>query len=796
MAGKEEIAIAYYKGDAPAAAYMAEQLAAVANFQHFSVDDQNEGPVLSELLRGQNSWLLLLISDAFLRNANCMLHANRLLNHQGQRPLIVLLNNPAKEADGPEEQRPLALSRQSDIMHYINYWQSRFLDLRRQSKDLSEEGGAEFDRYLNKIRDVSGQVNDFLQYLKDSMPLRWEEFTYNDFEQFFIFIEQEEAHDHFSSSRQAEAPGREPAIDKPTEQPTQSAVQEEELAESPPTSPKEVEENLAVPFATSETEEDPLLLDEDDLSASEEAAAFIERAWAQADAGNAAVAIDLINSGREALPEYLELHYHHALLLATAANDPASAREEVDELLALYPDHTDALFLSGELYYDAQDYHMAREAWEQLADLEADYPELQARLGTLIAEHFEEDALLAASHLRSALQTAPDEVELRYRYALLLAGPLEESDKAISLLEDLVEQAPQHAAAHYELARLLHKRGDFAAAQQYYQDAKTLDPSLASPQNETAFATITHSLPQFMPDSASHTLNALKDNIAQLEALIQEQEKQAALEAAAEAEAKRPGLGKTVFISGATAGIGLAMARRFAQGGFRLILNGRRLEKLAALQEELRSETPADIHILPFDVRDQAAMQTALESLSEEWQQIDILINNAGKAKGFDPIHTGQLAHWDEMIDTNLRGLLYLTRAIAPAMVARQDGLIINLCSTAGKEVYLNGNVYCATKHAVDALTRAMRLDLVQHGVRVGQISPAHVEETEFALVRFDGDAGRAEKVYENFQPLRASDVAEAVFFMATQPPHVNILDMVIQGKQQASSSLIDRSGR
>ncbi len=777
MAVKEEVAIAYYQGDASAAAYIAEQLAAVANFKHFRVDDKNEGPVLSDLLRGQNTWLLLLISDAFLRNANCMLHANRLLNHQGQRPMIVLLDSTSEDADSQAESSPLALSRQSDIMRYINYWQSRFLDLRRQSKDLSEEGGLAFDQYLNKIRDVSGQVNDFLQYLKDSMPLRWEEFAYNDFEQFFIFTEQEAAHEAFANS-QAQ-----------TSSDSATILADDELEESLP-----IPEAIVASAVASPTEEEEE--EEETLSTSEEAAAFIERAWAQADAGNAAVAIDLINSGREALPEHLELHYHYALLLATAANDPASAREEIDELLALYPDHADALFLSGELYFDAQEYHMAREAWEQLADLEADYPELQARLGVLIAEHFEEDALLAAAHLRSALQTAPDDLPLRYHYAHLLAGPLEETDKAISLLEGLLLQAPQHAAAHYELARLLHAAGDYSTAQQHYQQAKTLNPSLATIQNETAFATITHSLPQFMPDSASHTLSVLKDNIAQLEALIQEQEKQAALEAAAEAEAKQPGLGKTVLISGATAGIGLAMARRFAQGGFRLILNGRRQEKLAALQEELSSEAPAGIHLLPFDVRDQAAMQTALDSLDENWKKIDILINNAGKAKGFDPIHTGQLAHWDEMIDTNLRGLLYLTRAVAPAMVARQDGLIINLCSTAGKEVYLNGNVYCATKHAVDALTRAMRLDLVQHGVRVGQISPAHVEETEFALVRFDGDTSRAEKVYENFQPLRASDVAEAVFFMATQPPHVNVLDIVIQGKQQASSSLIDRSGR
>ncbi|MEL7162107.1 MAG: SDR family NAD(P)-dependent oxidoreductase, partial [Bacteroidota bacterium] len=184
-----------------------------------------------------------------------------------------------------------------------------------------------------------------------------------------------------------------------------------------------------------------------------------------------------------------------------------------------------------------------------------------------------------------------------------------------------------------------------------------------------------------------------------------------------------------------------------------------------------------------------------IAGLPPEWAAIDVLLNNAGKAKGFDPIHSGDQDHWEEMIDVNVKGLLFLTRAVSPSMVSRSTGTIINVASTAGKEVYPNGNVYCATKHAVDALTYAMRLDLVKHGIRVGQICPAMVEETEFAVVRFDGDTERA-KIYEDFQPLRSPDVAEAVAFMINQPPHVNVMDVVLQGTQQASSTVVDRSGR
>ncbi len=810
MAKLEKLAIAYCVEDADWALQLQEELAEVADFQFFSAGADNTGPVLSELCKPYQGWLLLLISDAFLQNANCMLYATRLLNHGGYPTLAVLVDTRQVDTTlGETSLVPLELNKQRDIMEYINRWQARYLDLRRQSKNISEEAGPDFDRYLLKIREVSGQINDFLQQLLDSAPLHWEELRYNHFENFFSYIEQEEQHAAFITNRsQANKPT--PAIDDDELEETSSATTLKQQADQAHADQAHADQAQADQGMVSEESIadlldeqllDEQLLDEEDESAyagsaSEEVLRCIERAWAQADAGQVGLAIDLLRSGREALPEQTELHYHHALLLATAANDPASAREELEELLAQYPDHPDALFLSGELYYSEGRSHLAREAWESLADQQPDYPELNAHLGLLIAEHFEEDALVAAALLKKAIEEQPEKTDLRYQYALLLAGSLAKNEKAISVLQQLIARTPDHAGAQYALACLLHSKADYPAAQQAYERAKTLEPDLATEQNDAAFQTPTPSLPQFMPDTTTHTLSALKENIAQLEALLQAQEAKAAAEAQAKATEISQGAGKTVLISGATSGIGLAMAHRFAKAGFRLILTGRRAERLALLQSELQQQYETAILALTFDIRHAADVAAAIENLAPEWQNIDILINNAGKAKGFDPIHSGQIAHWDEMIDTNLKGLLYLTRAITPSMVAKKDGLIINICSTAGKEVYANGNVYCATKHAVDALTHAMRLDLVQHGIRVGQICPAHVEETEFAIVRFDGDTERAGKVYENFQPLRASDVAEAVFFMATQAAHVNILDLVIQGKQQASSNLIDRSGR
>jgi NADP-dependent 3-hydroxy acid dehydrogenase YdfG len=250
-----------------------------------------------------------------------------------------------------------------------------------------------------------------------------------------------------------------------------------------------------------------------------------------------------------------------------------------------------------------------------------------------------------------------------------------------------------------------------------------------------------------------------------------------------------------VFISGATSGIGKATAFEFAKNGYDLIITGRRATRLASIKEDLINNHKIKVHTLNFDVRSNEACTEAIKSLPTEFQNIDILLNNAGLARGFDPIHEGKLDDWETMIDTNVKGLLYLTRLISPGMVERKSGHIINVCSTAGKEVYPKGNVYCASKHAVDALTKAMRIDLHVHGIKVSQVAPAHVEETEFAKVRFHGDEERA-KIYEDFTPLNSHDVAEAIYFMASRPKHVNVQDILIMGTQQANSNFINRSGR
>ena len=248
---------------------------------------------------------------------------------------------------------------------------------------------------------------------------------------------------------------------------------------------------------------------------------------------------------------------------------------------------------------------------------------------------------------------------------------------------------------------------------------------------------------------------------------------------------------KTVLITGATSGIGKATAQIFARNQYKIIICGRRKERLIELEKELSEYT--EVHSLVFDVRDKNGVLESINSLPEYFSQIDVLINNAGNAHGLDPIQNGDLDDWDAMIDINVKGLLYVSKAIIPQMTERKSGHIINIGSTAAKEVYPNGNVYCGSKHAVNAITQGMRIDLNPYGIKVGGIHPGLVA-TEFSEVRFKGDVERASNVYKGFDPLQAGDIADIIHFVVSRPYHVNIADLVVMCTAQASSTIVKKN--
>ncbi|MFN0256883.1 SDR family NAD(P)-dependent oxidoreductase [Pedobacter ureilyticus] len=251
-------------------------------------------------------------------------------------------------------------------------------------------------------------------------------------------------------------------------------------------------------------------------------------------------------------------------------------------------------------------------------------------------------------------------------------------------------------------------------------------------------------------------------------------------------------MAKIALITGSTSGIGAACADTLAAQGYDLILVARRENLLETQSQELATKHGVKIKKIQADVRDKENINYVLEILPAEWKNVDLLVNNAGLSQGLDPIDKGDTDDWDRMIDTNVKGLLYVTKVVASWMVERKKGHIINIGSIAGKEVYPNGNVYCATKHAVDALNKGMRIDLLPHGIKVTAINPGMVE-TEFSIVRFKGDENRAKKVYDGLEPLIAQDIADAIWYVVSRPAHVNISDMLIMPTAQASGTIVKR---
>lgn len=418
-------------------------------------------------------------------------------------------------------------------------------------------------------------------------------------------------------------------------------------------------------------------------------------------------------------------------------------------------------------------------------------------------EIVEKTPLSEAELLLAKIKAEPTTSAHYYNYAVYCEERMQDTFEAEKYFKETLEVDPHHPFAWYRLAKIYQLRQKMDLAKAAYEKAISNNTDIKTKENDILFGVPVEPVANTDAMSASDNpydvaLNALKANIDKLSSLIQlknAENKRLEAERKKALEKEKVGNGKLVLITGATSGIGKATAETHAKNGFNLILTGRRAERLQNFSKELMETYKVEVKSLIFDVSDAVATKKALSALRGKWRKIDVLLNNAGKAKGLAPIHEGKLEHWDEMIDTNVKGLLYVTRVISPWMVERKSGMIINICSSAGKEVYPNGNVYCATKFAVDALTKSMRIDLHSHNIRVGQVSPGHVEETEFAEVRFDGDKKKA-KIYEKFQPLTSRDVADAIFYMVTRPAHVNIQDVVMFGTQQASNLICDRSGR
>lgn len=684
--------------------------------------------------------VLLLVTDNFLTNRACMSGLLSVLQGlTAEKRLVVVLADGINTAG---ETVHTEIDRMSNALHYMKYWQDVWLAMSDQHQHATGEERSALVAELDATRALANEVGDLVSTLREAGPITWQQFEANDFEAFFQKFDLKDWHGQYKR-----------LVAKAAEK--QSLAEMSKLPDTPVPGGFLTPEPVLTPELDIPKVEAPAVDSGinalGNLPPTSEVKAPLETEPDQQAPGAKETLMEEEQAVRDAWFWIEKGHYQRGMELFEIA-------------LEHYPDSE---WLKTE-YKRASAPSNPAASVQQLVDVpappvqDASGPEAEAKsydlMGDLAAERG--DYLFAKYCWDRVAEMAPATPGLYRKLGLMTAEHLREyRETALIYLRKALEIHPEDLEVKAAVLDLTQEENSESPSVEIVASSESVTPA-----------------PEVLPTGIEHPAQTRSS----------------------EAEIKHSGPTEQhplVLITGATSGIGRATAGIFARNGYRLILTGRREERLLELKQDFESKFGTEVLILPFDVRDQHAAEAALSNLPESFQEIDILVNNAGLAKGLAPIHEGNLDHWETMIDTNIKGLLYVTRLVSPGMVARRRGHIINLGSSASKEAYPNGNVYCATKFAVEALTRSMRFDLHAHNIRVSQVSPGHVEETEFAITRFDGDADRA-KIYNDFQPLKSSDVAEAIYFMATRPPHVNIQDIQLFATQQASSMVIDRSGR
>jgi NADP-dependent 3-hydroxy acid dehydrogenase YdfG/cytochrome c-type biogenesis protein CcmH/NrfG len=757
-------------------------------FSTLSEKDLGTGATLAGTLQNEGRPIILMVSDNFLKSEVFIHQLLPFLKSRDQSQIqIILLTEGQADPDTPPS--PTRIDRVGQILHYINYWQDRYLHLRKLQSH-PETIGSVSEESLTRTRQIAFEIGDLIEYFRENASYAWEAFTANRYELFFRKSGNISLHHEFLKGTLYPDDDREleEKIRKQLEQLRQQEEQEKQNQESVDPNVEDLLEELAGKTNTvsrqqvdeappekellskliayknrleepedMDNEDDDDDWDEDELwDDNEEEETEVKTEIITLQPRNKERLQDLVAKDPDNINALLDLAY----LMAEddqAFNETTGLLEKV---LILDPGNPRAFFLLGQLSLEYKEFHLAQRYFERALEGNPNHTESHLQLAKLLMKD-PEKLEVALEHLSAARKIDPDNAEIwaQYGYALALNKSLKKAVKAYKKALDL---DPENEVYASQLSELYFKTGDKVKALKHHKEkSKSQDPGK-------------------IPDQITPTYTATPEDHILLEPIEKPPRKVAVL---------------TVLITGATSGIGRATARYFAERGHRIILTGRREDRLTALQAELEQRFNTAVLPLAFDIRQEAVTRQLIKSLPSPWSNIDVLINNAGLAKGLAPVHEGKIEDWDTMIDTNIKGLLYMTKAVAGGMVQRRKGHIINICSTAGKETYPMGNVYCATKHAVDALTKSFRLDLHGYNIRVGQVSPGHVEETEFALNRFDGDTEKA-GIYKDFNPLQASDVAAAIYYMIEQPPHVSIHDIVLTGTQQASSTQINRSGR
>jgi NADP-dependent 3-hydroxy acid dehydrogenase YdfG/tetratricopeptide (TPR) repeat protein len=791
-----QIHLAFCHHNSNLADILEDQLPNIQCIRH-SDSDYSETGSLMHSLADTEGLVLLLITDNFMKTEQCMSGAlAMLLSLMRQNRVIAIIANGIIIENGVTLPVETHIDRVVNAIQYMNYWQQKYLAISDQYNHANAQDQPALFLYQQVIHDVADQTGEFISALRDSDIRKWEILSASGFSEIYkllgipyqpivgnnpILPEQE----HESPQASTSMPMGGPVMFRPAE-PIVPVHQDpvKEFVAQPTIEPQEI----AIPPVEETSFSDVFKFDPSthliDQTTAEESPEFeegnyreneiqhtIKDALAWIARGNRELGLEVFRVALEQYPNHEQLRHEYE----KAQTTELGIEEENSE------NDASAYEAAGDSAFNDGDFLMAKYCWDRAAENNPNLNGIWRKLGLMTSEQLAGYTETSIAYLKKSLAQIPDDQEVIARLTTLgevvIMPEQPQEVVVIPAIEPEVVVVPEQAAAILEQNEEEETKYDLTSGIIAEEEITTSEPLsvpiLSAVQPEPVIPEqATDIALQYQPTLTNETIpeTTTKPHFPQQRNEI-------------------------VLITGATSGIGKATAIEFARHGYRLIITGRRVELLFDLRNQLETNFGVEVLPLVFDVRDQRAVEVSLTQLPESWRAIDILINNAGLAKGLAPIHEGELQHWETMIDTNIKGLLYVSQIISRGMVERRKGHIVNLSSSAGKEAYPNGNVYCATKFAVEALTKSMRFDLYKFGIRVSQVSPGHVEDTEFALNRFDGDTEKA-KIYSDFQPLTATDVAEAIWFIASRPAHVNVQDVYMFGTQQASATVVDRSGR
>lgn len=794
-------------------------------FDHIHTGNALLNHSIGERILQHSAPFLLIITDNFLKDENCIYKLYELLvtaEKQNRNFILILAKAWVEDPiSGAIRESETKLTSVGDILYYINYWQDKYLRLRK--KHIGEETlTGTTDNTLKKVREIAAEVGELLHKIRNLHPIDYEDFSQDDYCQFFKLTQHSDSHEAYK--KMAEYDEQDARIERQVQnivtaknQPADEnenndgqvekiLVETEEKSEQNSNTKNEIQDQktesslladlknfkeehlneqatVTQPSAgesvntTEEQLPDTIIISTEEMDKSKNLERELSEKFGKilndppgTDATTMYGPTGILQEYRNRLikdPDNVNLRLELVKLLIEDPDNFSETADHLEHILVIDKENTEAIFLIGRLSESVGEHQLARTYFNKLAALQPDYPGIFVKLAEITEAHFPEEHAELSNYYKKAFDHDTTRIDLLEKRGVLLYKSLNKAKKAKKIFQKLIKWNPLHPTAGYYLADIYFEAGQLEKATETFAKAKEITSRLTT-ETQTPTAKPSTEIPVQEPVTTTP-----HDKKTSAEKLVT----------------------SYVCITGATSGIGKATAIKLASKGNNLILTGRREDRLEDLAEEIEDMYDVQVETLVFDIRNEAETTLAIQSLGEKAENIEILINNAGLAMGLAPIHEGNIQHWNTMIDTNIKGLLFMTRLIAPAMVRKNKGHIINICSTAGKEAYPNGNVYCATKFAVDALTKSFRQDLYKYNIRVSQVAPGAVENTEFALVRFEGDADKA-KIYNDFNPLKSDDIANIIDFIISQPANVNIQDVLVMATQQASAVLIDRSGR